>query len=355
MEKLVSKRINIQSVPESYVVPLEKRPGNLVVPLCKTIPVVDLGGGDGRDQTEIIQQILKASQEFGFFQVINHGVSGKTISDMRSVAKEFFEMPVEDIASLYSDDYKQTSRVYTSVDYHNEEVHYWRDNLRHLCHPVEECMHLWPQKPTRYRDVVGTFSVEMRQLGLRILDMIGEGLGLESGYFGDGLSKVQSFSINHYPPCPDPSLTLGLPKHSDPNLISLLLQGDVYGLQVFKDGQWIAIEPLPNAFVVNIGHQLQVYLIPMVLWEFIHRPSIASNGMLRSADHRVVTNSSVARTTVGIFIHPSNECVVEPAQPLVNAYCPPLYRAFQYKEFLSYFISKAGDPEAVLEPFKLQS
>ncbi|KAF8401870.1 hypothetical protein HHK36_012819 [Tetracentron sinense] len=130
MEKLVVNGFNIQSVPESYVFQPEKRPGKLVIPLSKTIPVVDLGGGDGRDQTKIIQQILKASRDFGFFQVINHGVSVKTIQDMSSVAKEFFEMPIEDMASLYSEDPKQTCRLYTSIEYDKEEVHYWRDNLR---------------------------------------------------------------------------------------------------------------------------------------------------------------------------------------------------------------------------------
>jgi hypothetical protein len=104
--------------------------------------------------------------------------------------------------------------------------------------------------------VVGSYSGEVRKLSLWRLDIICEGLGLESGYFGEELSQVQLMATNHYPPCPDPSLTLGLPKL---NLITLLLQGEVHGLQVFKDGQWLAVEPLPNAFVVNIGHMLRVH------------------------------------------------------------------------------------------------
>lgn len=115
--------------------------------------------------------------------------------------------------------------------------------------------------PLAYSEVVGSYSAEARKLTLWILDLVGEGLGLESGYFRDELSQVQFMSINHYPRCPDPSLTLGLPKHCDPNLITLVLQGEVHGLQVFKDGQWLAVEPLPNAFVVNIGYMLQVHPI----------------------------------------------------------------------------------------------
>lgn len=108
---------------------------------------------------------------------------------------------------------------------------------------------------------MGSYSVEVRKLSLYLLDLICEGLGLEPGYFRnetDRLTEVQFLAVNHYPPCPDPSLTLGLPKHGDFNLITILLQ-EMDGLQVLKDGQWLAVEPLPNAFVVNVGHALQVH------------------------------------------------------------------------------------------------
>ena len=98
----------------------------------------------------------------------------------------------------------------------------------------------------------------MRKLSLWVLDLICEGLGLESRYLREELSQVQLMAINHYPPCPDPSLTLGLPKHSEVNLITFRLQRESHGLQVLKDGQWLAIEPLPNAFVVNVCHMLHV-------------------------------------------------------------------------------------------------
>ncbi|XWS36412.1 hypothetical protein CRYUN_Cryun20dG0083500 [Craigia yunnanensis] len=54
------------SLPESYVMPPERKPGKLVVPLGKFIPVIDL---ESNDRNEIIQQILKAGKEYGFFQV----------------------------------------------------------------------------------------------------------------------------------------------------------------------------------------------------------------------------------------------------------------------------------------------
>lgn len=107
------------------------------------------------------------------------------------------------------------------------------------------------------REAVATYLVEIRKLSLRILKLISEGLGLEVGYF-DESSEVQLLSVNNYPPCPDPSLTLGILKHQDPSLITILYQGDVSGLQVCKDGQWIGVGAERNAFVVNVGNQLEV-------------------------------------------------------------------------------------------------
>ncbi|XP_062024809.1 protein DOWNY MILDEW RESISTANCE 6-like [Rosa rugosa] len=339
-EKLISNRSDLQFVPESYILPPGTRPGNTQVSVMEVIPVIDFQLL-GTNRPQLIKQIIEASQEFGFFQLINHGVEDNLLHKVLDVANEFFEQPYEDKASMYSEDVEQSCRLYTSIDYNKEKVHFWRDNLRHPCHPLEQHIHFWPQKPPQYREVVGSYSVEARKLSILLLDLIGEGLGLESGFFGDELTEVQVMGINYYPPCPDPSLTLGLPKHSDVNLITLLLQGEeVHGLQVLKDGQWLAVEPVPNAFVVNIGHTLQ----------------IISNGKLGSAEHRVMTNEKVSRTTVGSFIHPSSNYLVEPAKALLDRDCSssPLFRAFVYKDFVSTYVTNTHEGVPPLEPHKIQ-
>ncbi|PRQ25883.1 putative flavanone 3-dioxygenase [Rosa chinensis] len=194
-------------------------------------------------------------------QLINHGIKDNLLDKVLNVANEFFELPSDDKASVYSGNSMQSYRLHTSIDYMREQVHYWRDVLRHPCHPLEEHIRFWPQKPPQYRDLVGSYSVEVRKLGLCLLDLISEGLGLGSGFFGGELSQVQIMATNHYPLCPNPSLTLGLPKHSDVNLITLLIQGEVSGLQVLKDGQLLTIQPVPHAFLVNIGHILQIVIL----------------------------------------------------------------------------------------------
>lgn len=97
---------------------------------------------------------------------------------------------------------------------------------------------------------------------MRLLEAISESLGLERDYINRVLgSHGQHMAINYYPPCPQPKLTYGLPPHADPNVITLLLQDDVPGLQVLKDGKWVSVQPIPNTFIVNIGDQIQVRII----------------------------------------------------------------------------------------------
>jgi isopenicillin N synthase-like dioxygenase len=75
-------------------------------------------------------------------------------------------------------------------------------------------------------------------------------------FFKEG---VQNIRMGYYPPCPQPDQVIGLNPHSDASALTILLQvNEMQGLQVKKDGLWIPINPLPNAFVVNVGDQLEV-------------------------------------------------------------------------------------------------
>ena len=64
---------------------------------------------------------------------------------------------------------------------------------------------------------------------------------------------------NHYPPCPQPENVIGLNPHSDAGVLTILLQvNETEGLQIRKDGNWVPVTPLSNAFVINVGNILEV-------------------------------------------------------------------------------------------------
>ncbi|KAG0457619.1 hypothetical protein HPP92_022776, partial [Vanilla planifolia] len=133
-------------------------------------------------------------------------------------------------------------------------------------YPVEDFKQYWPENPSNLKDAVENYARGLRNLSTTVLGLVAEGLGLHQNYFdGDLSGEPMASHINFYPPCPDPSLTLGLGKHCDPGLITLLLQGNVSGLQILHNDEWIAVDPVPDAIVVNYGHQME----------------IVSNGMLK--------------------------------------------------------------------------
>lgn len=124
--------------------------------------------------------------------------------------------------------------------------------------------------PHLNRKDVAEYCRSVRGLVLRLLEAISESLGLERDFIDKKLgSHGQHMAMNYYPPCPQPELTYGLPGHTDPNLITILLQDDVPGLQVLRNGKWIAVNPIPNTFIVNIGDQIQVNF--SVLRCFLHK------------------------------------------------------------------------------------
>ncbi|XP_004250131.2 hyoscyamine 6-dioxygenase-like [Solanum lycopersicum] len=333
MEILISNWSNVEFVPKKYIFPLDRRPGKIKFPVCHDIPLIDLANNHPNDA---IQQVIKACQEFGIFQVINHGVCENLMDDTMNIYKEFFKLPSEYKAKFYSNDINKSCRLCSStLAYDTEEFHYWRDNFTHHCYPLEEYIMTWPNKPTKYREVVSEYSIETRKLLYKILDMICKGLGLEKGYFEGELSKTNVISVNHHIPCPNPSLTLGMPVHSDPNLITLLQQCNVPGLQILKDGKWIGVQPIPHAIVVIPGLQLKVI----------------SNDRFITRVHRVVTHAKEARTTIGVFLGPSPKSLIKPAIDLV--YTKSEFRTFTYPEFLEAFTAGAKcDAEFALNHFR---
>ncbi|MCH96302.1 flavonol synthase/flavanone 3-hydroxylase-like, partial [Trifolium medium] len=110
------------------------------------------------------------------------------------------------------------------------------------------------------------YAKEISSLVTRLLSLISIGLGLEEDFL---LKKVGEqprlrAQANFYPPCSDPELTMGLQEHTDFNALTVLLQSEISGLQVNKDGKWISVPCIPNAFVINLADQIEVCAIDVL-------------------------------------------------------------------------------------------
>lgn len=118
------------------------------------------------------------------------------------------------------------------------------------------------------RETMGEYREEVRKLASKMMEVMDENLGLPKGYikkaFNEGMEDGEETAffgtkVSHYPPCPHPDLVNGLRAHTDAGGVVLLFQDDEYdGLQVLKDGEWIDVQPLHNAIVINTGDQIEV-------------------------------------------------------------------------------------------------
>ena len=116
-----------------------------------------------------------------------------------------------------------------------------------------------------FSQVFQEFSETMNRLNLELMELLGISMGLKDRtyfrrFFEDGKAI---FRCNYYPPCKQPEKALGVGPHNDPTAITVLLQDDVVGLEVFASGKWQTVRPRPGALVVNVGDTFMVrfYLI----------------------------------------------------------------------------------------------
>ncbi|XP_047076185.1 2'-deoxymugineic-acid 2'-dioxygenase-like [Lolium rigidum] len=343
MELLCNARPHA-SVPDRYVFPPEKRAVLQLDDDGVTLPVVDLhraalSGDDGLRQ-RVAAEIVRAGKDFGFFQVVNHGVGEDVVRGFRDAASEFFAMPAEKKLPYCSSDQSKPFRLATSTTYDRGETRYWLDYLKLQCHPVtDELVQHWPAEPTSFRPRLAEFSEAVHDLAQTLLRLVAEGLGLSAGFFAGDLSGGDTqMNVNYYPPCPDPSLTLGLLPHCDRHLLTVLSQGDVAGLQARHIGRWLLVRPVPGALVINFGHQME----------------IVTNGALASVEHRAVTNSDRTRMSVATLIMPKMECRIGPAPEMVDeATNPAKFREFVFSEFMEAYYTAAASREDVLESFRI--
>lgn len=256
------------------------------------VPVVDLN-----DAPERLRQV---AHDVGFFYLRGHGVPAELSDRLLAAARRLFALPqaVKDAAAMTNSPH---FRGYTRLggELTGGRVD-WREQIdigperAPLADPDEDYLRLqgpnqWPAGLPELPEVVAQWDVELARVGRTLLRSWATGLGADPEVFDAAFADNPAtlIKIVRYPAQAEGDQGVGA--HRDAGVLTLLLaEPGTRGLQVRgSDGTFVDVDPLPGAFIVNIGEMLE----------------IASGGYLRATEHRVRVGGT-ERISVPYFFNP---------------------------------------------------
>jgi len=291
------------------------------------VPVIDVGRLDADDAA--LAQIHEACRDWGFFQIVGHGVANDLIEATHRSMHDFFSLPlaakraIERSATnswgFYDRELTKNTRDWKEVfDVGPDET----DG------PLAGMKAQWPSDLPRFRDTIEAFMRACEAVGFRMLDAIARCLGAQPSQLRAAFEPRHSsfLRLNYYPRCAAPAAAdsptgaaghFGINHHTDSGALTVLLQDDRPGLQVFRRNRWTLVEPNPDALVVNIGDIVQVW----------------SNDRYPAALHRVLANDRAERFSAPYFFNPAPTAAYAPLPGTVDATRPARYRPIVWGEF----------------------
>lgn len=111
-----------------------------------TIPTLDLKGGsmDLMTRRSVVEKIGDAAERWGFFQVVNHGISVEVMERMKEGIRRFHEQDPEVKKQFYSRDHSRDVLYYSNVDLHAAKAASWRGTLACYTSPDPPKLHDLP-------------------------------------------------------------------------------------------------------------------------------------------------------------------------------------------------------------------
>ena len=287
------------------------------------VPTIDIGNPSPTS----LDAIEKACADHGFFLLTGHGLDD-VIDNTWTATKEFFasgppnKEPIRRNADAMLGWY---DRELTKRKRDHKEVFDFFDPSI----PDDRSPNQWPTSPAGFRTTMNEFFDGFAALAAKTLELIHVTLDV-SPDVADAHTNPRETStvrLNHYPvgdPVPEAERRelnelgeVALGPHTDPGVLTLLLQDETGGLQArSRTNGWIDIEPRPGTIVVNIGDTLQVW----------------TNDRYVAAVHRVIPMTTRSRFSIPFFSNPPRDCVIEPIAALAAG--RPHYRRFTWREFI---------------------
>lgn len=281
--------------------------------------MLDLGAArqaDGSFSPEFIEQLRDATHRVGFFQLTGYGGAPGQAEDLLATIKRFFDLPLEERMKLdnrLSPHFRGYTRMGTEITQGRadarEQIDYSPDREPVTDYPPEQPYwllqgpNIWPDEALPELEPAAMAWAElMSKVGNELLRAIAVSLELPEDYFDEPFRDTPAWMgklVHYVGGVVESAGDQGVGSHADYGFVTLLLQDDVGGLEVLPPGasEWVPVEPLPGALVVNLGEMLEV----------------ATEGYLAATIHRVqAPPPGVDRYSVPFFWSPRLDAVIDP-------------------------------------------
>lgn len=299
------------------------------------LPLIDLGpylsGGDGAlDATA--ERLRRASEEVGFYMIVNHGIPAATIADIFALAAEYHAAD-DDVKSLVP--ISQHMHGFMPLGGSTTRTFEDRDNLPSRNEsfflrgeivrgdddfPVDRSSPIWPARPADFGSRVRRYFTSIEGLALAMLPLYARALGVDHDHFAEAFVRPMSFMrLSHYPPGSYRAHEFGIAPHTDSTFITILAQNEVAGLQVRLDGRWHDVPSIEGTMVVNSGDVLRHW----------------TGGRFLSTPHRAFNLSDRPRYAIPYFIHPNRHARMRPLSPDGRDDVPAYETIEEYVEWFS--------------------
>ncbi|CAA3027741.1 codeine O-demethylase-like [Olea europaea var. sylvestris] len=330
----------IHEIPKRYLVN-EETSISLEDNSFAVIPTIDMQNfvSSGPSKIFELEKLHSTCKEWGIFQLVNHGVDSSLVEKLKYEIQEFYKLPLEERLKYKVNEGDFEGYGQTIIHSEDQKVD-WADRFYMIVNPINRRKpHLLPELPSSLRETLEDYMSNLQKLSMNLFVLLAEALNIErtevEEMFDDGMQAVR---ITYYPPCLRPEKVIGLTPHSDGSGLTILLQvNGVEGLQVKKDGVWMPVKFLPDAFVVNLGDILE----------------ILSNGLYSSIEHRATVNAVKERISMAMFFNTKYEAEVGPSRSLITTQ-QPIYKRMKMETYVKEFFSRKLNGKAFLEYMKIQ-
>ena len=296
---------------------------SLSLPLIDISPFLSSSPTDQDARAKCAQDILVACSSVGFFYLVGHGIPTSLTDDVLALGREFFLgasaeeknaiirqkvgvgcgdgargwQPLRDNVTMGKRDWQE------AVDFYREDGGTQSDgSTPGPPYEILKGKNLWPKTPAELKPTYEEYVEKMLKVGDAVVTAMGAawGEGSDKTFARHTRQSFWGMRLIGYVPIPAAELVpqehhddgISCGEHTDYGCVTLLLTDptkDALQVRPRDDSNaWINVNPVPGAFVVNIGDMMERW----------------TNGLWRSTPHRVIHRGDNFRVSVPFFYEP---------------------------------------------------